>query len=63
MTDHIVLGSIGELFPGSIQEARAIMLLNLASAYAIRGENEKSKRVLQQVGIFNLFLFSIMSIP
>eukprot|EP00794_Sanderia_malayensis_P019107 gene19107-21023_t len=37
------------VFPGSIQEARAIMLFNLASACAIRGEIDKSKRVLQQV--------------
>lgn len=42
-------GAGNDLFPSSIQEARAVMLLNLASAYSLRNENDKAKRILQQV--------------
>ncbi|XP_065065150.1 CCR4-NOT transcription complex subunit 10-like [Rhopilema esculentum] len=38
-----------ELFPNNVQEARAVMYINLACACSLRNEFDKAKRMLQQL--------------
>lgn len=39
----------GETFPKTLNDARSMMLLNLASVYCIRSEYEKCKQILHQI--------------